>query len=249
VRFDKDGVRTTTSGGLGSDGVRNCGVTAIAAYVLFAGGRISLFSGASNQVSAINEAGTRTGVSGLSSSKYNVAGASAGGFAFFGFGEDVSGNRKSDIDIYNASLSKVATQSGQARTRAMAAQNGDDAVIFAGGTNADMDSYYSNVERITTSGVKQNISPLSEARYGGGAQFLSGVVPVTVFFGGTKSGGYSNKIDAYTTTGVKVTCESTLTNGRGWIDNLTGMLGGKIFIVGGAIGGNVTDTVEILTQI
>jgi len=194
-------------------------------YALFGGGQAI----GSNVVDAYDTSLTRTIPTALSSTRFNLAGASVGDYALFGGGYD--GGYRSTVDAYDASLTRTTpTVLSLARASLAAASVGDYA-LFGGGYTG---SHRATVDAYDTSLTRTIPTALSVAR-----RFLAAAsVGDYALFGGGRN--YTNVVDAYDTSLTRTT-PTVLAATSGY---LAAASVGDYALFGGGYGGAYRNTVS-----
>lgn len=230
-RYDGNGVRATASDL--SQLLRSNQAAAAGGYVLFAGGYRSALYGAYSNVDAYNQSGVRTSITGLVSSTYEHAGASCDDYAIFGYGLSGSTYRL-DISIYNASLVRTSTTGVQSRRLAAATQCGDGVIFAGGGVNSTYSPLRNTVEHVSKAGVVTSFPALTNTRIGISSGYLYNLA---VLAGGEESSFSTptgvKTIEAYNSSGVKVTTGRQLNTARMLPYNGFATLNNTLYIFGG----------------
>lgn len=158
--------------------------TTIGNYAIFAGGRNS--SGYTNTAATINTSLTYSTITGLSSKRALLAGASTGDYALFGGGQ---GTSTSNVDAYDASLTKTMPETLSAARQSLSAAGVGGYAIFAGGYNG-----LTTTDAYDASLTIQTIDDLADGRDSFAAAVLDNYI---LFGGGQNSSGALASTEVY----------------------------------------------------
>lgn len=208
----------------------------VSSYGLFGGGIGG--SGVGTAVDAYNTSLSRTSATAFGTEAWDLAATSFAGYAIFGGGQSGSTPTSRDqVYAYNNSLSQsTPTVLSVARTYLAAASNNSYA-FFGGGYVISTALYSSVVDRYNTSLTRDTATSLSVAR----GFLAANSVNNHVLFAGGNDASYRNTIDAYDSSGTKITSPTALSVAR---NKLAASQMTSIALFGGGFTGAESSTVD-----